>query len=107
MDRRDLILDLHPYSETIDTQCPPPPGLRLSGLLSSVFLPVFFLRGTLEVRLMGCQDLLEDVPGRCKTLSASHPGWSPSEQRSSFMSRSNKNKGASSRNLSKTDDLSS
>uniref|UniRef100_A0A8K9VFH8 protein kinase C n=1 Tax=Oncorhynchus mykiss TaxID=8022 RepID=A0A8K9VFH8_ONCMY len=64
------------------------------------------LTGTLEVRLMGCQDLLEDVPGRCKTLSASHPGWSPSEQRSSFMSRSNKNKGASSRNLSKTDDLS-
>uniref|UniRef100_A0A8C8M4F3 protein kinase C n=1 Tax=Oncorhynchus tshawytscha TaxID=74940 RepID=A0A8C8M4F3_ONCTS len=64
------------------------------------------LTGTLEVRLMGCQDLLEDVPGRCKTPSASHPGWSPSEQRSSFMSRSNKNKGASSRNLSKTDDLS-
>uniref|UniRef100_A0A8C7IXQ9 protein kinase C n=1 Tax=Oncorhynchus kisutch TaxID=8019 RepID=A0A8C7IXQ9_ONCKI len=35
------------------------------------------LTGTLEVRLMGCQDLLEDVPGRCKTPSASHPGWSP------------------------------
>ncbi|XP_071202615.1 serine/threonine-protein kinase N2 isoform X1 [Salvelinus alpinus] len=64
------------------------------------------LTGTLEVRLMGCQDLLEEVPGRCKVPSASHPGWSPSDQRSSFMSRSNKNKGASSRNLSKTDDLS-
>ncbi|XP_041696601.1 serine/threonine-protein kinase N2 [Coregonus clupeaformis] len=64
------------------------------------------LTGTLEVRLMGCQDLLEEVPGRCKTPSASLPGWSPSEQRSSFMSRSNKSKGTGSRSLSKTDDLS-
>lgn len=106
MDRRDLILDLHPYSETIDT-VPPPAFVFLGYCLVCFYLFFFFLRGTLEVRLMGCQDLLEDVPGRCKTLSASHPGWSPSEQRSSFMSRSNKNKGASSRNLSKTDDLSS
>ncbi|CAB1323785.1 unnamed protein product [Coregonus sp. 'balchen'] len=64
------------------------------------------LTGTLEVRLMGCQDLLEEVPGRCKIPSASLPGWSPSEQRSSFMSRSNKSKGTGSRSLSKTDDLS-
>ncbi|KAL1022894.1 hypothetical protein UPYG_G00033850 [Umbra pygmaea] len=64
------------------------------------------LTGTLEVRLMGCQDLLEMVPGRCKAPLTSLPGWSPSEQRSSFMSRSSKIKGASLRNISKTDDLS-
>ncbi|KTF85019.1 hypothetical protein cypCar_00035142 [Cyprinus carpio] len=62
---------------------------------------------TLDVRLMGCQDLLENVPGRSKTASVSLPGWSPSEARSSFMSRGNKNKSGSSRTLSKSDDLSS
>uniref|UniRef100_A0A8C1JML1 protein kinase C n=1 Tax=Cyprinus carpio TaxID=7962 RepID=A0A8C1JML1_CYPCA len=64
------------------------------------------LTGTLDVRLMGCQDLLENVPGRSKTASVSLPGWSPSEARSSFMSRGNKNKSGSSRTLSKSDDLS-
>ncbi|KAJ7986667.1 hypothetical protein DPEC_G00342260 [Dallia pectoralis] len=64
------------------------------------------LTGTLEVRLMGCQDLLDEVPGRSKVPVTSIPGWSPTEQRSSFMSRGNKSKGASSRNLAKTDDLS-
>uniref|UniRef100_A0A8C2Q2H1 protein kinase C n=1 Tax=Cyprinus carpio TaxID=7962 RepID=A0A8C2Q2H1_CYPCA len=53
------------------------------------------LTGTLDVRLMGCQDLLENVPGRSKTASVSLPGWSPSEARSSFMSRGNKNKSGS------------
>ncbi|MGH0135771.1 UNVERIFIED_CONTAM: hypothetical protein FKN15_075679 [Acipenser sinensis] len=55
---------------------------------------------------MGCQDLLENVPGRLKTTSVPLPGWSPSEARSSFMSRTTKNRSGSSRNLSKTDDLS-
>uniref|UniRef100_A0A672LDU8 protein kinase C n=1 Tax=Sinocyclocheilus grahami TaxID=75366 RepID=A0A672LDU8_SINGR len=64
------------------------------------------LTGTLDVRLMGCQDLLENIPGRSKTASVSLPGWSPSEARSSFMSRGNKNKSGSSRTLSKSDDLS-
>uniref|UniRef100_A0A672LJ03 protein kinase C n=1 Tax=Sinocyclocheilus grahami TaxID=75366 RepID=A0A672LJ03_SINGR len=63
------------------------------------------LTGTLDVRLMGCQDLLENIPGRSKTASVSLPGWSPSEARSSFMSRGNKNKSGSSRTLSKSDDL--
>ncbi|XP_061094504.1 serine/threonine-protein kinase N2-like isoform X2 [Conger conger] len=64
------------------------------------------LTGTLEVRLMGCQDLLENIPGRVKTNSVSLPGWSPNETRSSFMMRANKNRGGSSRNIFKTDDLS-
>ncbi|XP_004409008.1 PREDICTED: serine/threonine-protein kinase N2 isoform X2 [Odobenus rosmarus divergens] len=64
------------------------------------------LTGTLEVRLMGCQDILETVPGRSKATSVALPGWSPSETRSSFMSRTSKSKGGSSRNLLKTDDLS-
>ncbi|KPP70424.1 serine/threonine-protein kinase N2-like, partial [Scleropages formosus] len=63
-------------------------------------------RGTLEVRLMGCQDLLENVPGRSKATSVPLPGWSPSETRSSFISRGSRIKGGSSRSLSKTDDLS-
>ncbi|XP_028918533.1 serine/threonine-protein kinase N2 isoform X2 [Ornithorhynchus anatinus] len=49
------------------------------------------LTGTLEVRLMGCQDILENVPGRSKATSVTLPGWSPSEARSSFMSRTSKN----------------
>ncbi|XP_056606137.1 serine/threonine-protein kinase N2 isoform X1 [Triplophysa dalaica] len=64
------------------------------------------LTGTLDVRLMGCQDLLENVPGRSKTASVALPGWSPSEARSSFMSRGNKSKSGNSRTLSKSDDLS-
>ncbi|KAJ7332527.1 hypothetical protein JRQ81_014707 [Phrynocephalus forsythii] len=64
------------------------------------------LTGTLEVRLMGCQDILENVPGRSKATSVTLPGWSPSEARSSFMSRTGKSKSGSSRNLLKTDDLS-
>ncbi|XP_074895175.1 serine/threonine-protein kinase N2 isoform X5 [Buteo buteo] len=64
------------------------------------------LTGTLEVRLMGCQDILENVPGRSKATSITLPGWSPNEARSSFMSRTSKSKSGSSRNLLKTDDLS-
>ncbi|XP_057193806.1 serine/threonine-protein kinase N2 [Triplophysa rosa] len=64
------------------------------------------LTGTLDVRLMGCQDLLENVPGRSKSASVALPGWSPSEARSSFMSRGNKSKSGNSRTLSKSDDLS-
>ncbi|KAH0618437.1 hypothetical protein JD844_017638 [Phrynosoma platyrhinos] len=64
------------------------------------------LTGTLEVRLMGCQDILENVPGRSKATSITLPGCSPSEARSSFMSRTSKSKSGSSRNLLKTDDLS-
>uniref|UniRef100_A0A9J7XDN7 protein kinase C n=1 Tax=Cyprinus carpio carpio TaxID=630221 RepID=A0A9J7XDN7_CYPCA len=37
------------------------------------------LTGRLEVRLMGCQDLLDSVPGRSKATSVPLPGWSPSE----------------------------
>ncbi|KAF0047165.1 hypothetical protein F2P81_000798 [Scophthalmus maximus] len=37
------------------------------------------LTGTLDVRLMGCQDLLENVPGRSKAASVPLPGWSPNE----------------------------
>ncbi|XP_069593624.1 serine/threonine-protein kinase N2 isoform X1 [Ranitomeya imitator] len=64
------------------------------------------LTGTLEVRLMGCQDILENVPGRSKATTTTLPGWSPSEARSSFMSRTSKTKSVSGRNLLKTDDFS-
>uniref|UniRef100_A0A665UF49 Uncharacterized protein n=1 Tax=Echeneis naucrates TaxID=173247 RepID=A0A665UF49_ECHNA len=64
------------------------------------------LTGTLDVRLMGCQDLLENVPGRSKAASVPLPGWSPSETRSSFISRANRNRGVSARNLTKSEELS-
>uniref|UniRef100_A0A8B9FNH6 Protein kinase N2 n=1 Tax=Amazona collaria TaxID=241587 RepID=A0A8B9FNH6_9PSIT len=64
------------------------------------------LTGTLEVRLMGCQDILENVPGRSKATSITLPGWSPNEARPSFIGRTNKIKSGSSRNLLKNDDLS-
>uniref|UniRef100_A0A3P9K1P0 protein kinase C n=3 Tax=Oryzias TaxID=8089 RepID=A0A3P9K1P0_ORYLA len=64
------------------------------------------LTGTLDVRLMGCQDLLENIPGRLKTASVVLPGWSPSETRSSFISRANRNRSVSSRNLAKSEELS-
>lgn len=64
------------------------------------------LTGKLEVRLMGCQDLLDNVPGRSKATSVPLPGWSPNETRTSFMSRGTRNRGTSARNLSKSDDLS-
>uniref|UniRef100_A0A8C3EPF2 protein kinase C n=1 Tax=Corvus moneduloides TaxID=1196302 RepID=A0A8C3EPF2_CORMO len=40
------------------------------------------LTGTLEVRLMGCQDLLENVPGRSRMTSSSPVCGSPSDLRS-------------------------
>ncbi|XP_057713382.1 serine/threonine-protein kinase N2 isoform X2 [Corythoichthys intestinalis] len=64
------------------------------------------LTGTLDVRLMGCQDLLENVPGRSKAASVPLPGWSPGETRSSFISRANRNRGVSSRNVTKSEELS-
>uniref|UniRef100_A0A8D3DAK5 protein kinase C n=1 Tax=Scophthalmus maximus TaxID=52904 RepID=A0A8D3DAK5_SCOMX len=60
------------------------------------------LTGTLDVRLMGCQDLLENVPGRSKAASVPLPGWSPSETRSSFISRANRNRG---RELKERDEI--
>ncbi|XP_030672226.1 serine/threonine-protein kinase N2-like isoform X1 [Nomascus leucogenys] len=63
------------------------------------------LTGTLEVRLIGCQDILENVPGRSKATSVALPGWSPSETRLCCMSRRSKSR--SSGNLLKTHDLSS
>ncbi|NWT37617.1 PKN2 kinase, partial [Chroicocephalus maculipennis] len=40
------------------------------------------LTGTLEVRLMGCQDLLENVPGRSRMTSSSPVCGSPSDLKS-------------------------
>ncbi|KAM6963099.1 serine/threonine-protein kinase N2-like [Aplochiton taeniatus] len=58
------------------------------------------LTGTLDVRLLGCQDLLESVPGRSRAGAVPLPGWTVTDNRSSFMARASKNKGA------KPDDLS-
>ncbi|KAK3527503.1 hypothetical protein QTP86_023721 [Hemibagrus guttatus] len=49
---------------------------------SSSFFKPASLTGRLEVRLMGCQDLLESVPGRCRVACASSSPSSPSEAKS-------------------------
>ncbi|KAJ8263321.1 hypothetical protein COCON_G00157780 [Conger conger] len=49
---------------------------------SSSFLKPSSLTGRLEVRLMGCQDLLESVPGRCRVTGVSTAPGSPSEAKS-------------------------
>ncbi|XP_026103599.1 serine/threonine-protein kinase N2-like isoform X3 [Carassius auratus] len=52
-----------------------------SSASSSLFKPAS-LTGRLEVRLMGCQDLLESVPGRSRLSNMSSAPGSPSESKS-------------------------
>uniref|UniRef100_A0A8C4KDG8 Protein kinase N3 n=1 Tax=Dromaius novaehollandiae TaxID=8790 RepID=A0A8C4KDG8_DRONO len=49
------------------------------------------LTGTLEVRLMGCQNLLENVPGRSRMASSSPIRGSPSDLRSLTRTRNSDN----------------
>ncbi|KAK6300470.1 hypothetical protein J4Q44_G00285680 [Coregonus suidteri] len=70
------------------------------------------LTGTLQVQLLGCMGLLEEVPGRRKGTAVMLPCYSPGEGRS-FMNRSNKSTlygrsgSVSGKTPCKTDDLSS
>ncbi|XP_067941075.1 serine/threonine-protein kinase N2-like [Watersipora subatra] len=48
------------------------------------------LTGKLEIRLMGCQGLLEDIPGRTRKDSKSYPILSPGESRTFPRSSSSK-----------------
>ncbi|XP_063297236.1 serine/threonine-protein kinase N2-like [Pelobates fuscus] len=49
------------------------------------------LTGTLEVRLKGCLDIMENVPGRLKDLSHVIPGRNPRRGRFSFMDKIRRN----------------
>ncbi|XP_063297027.1 serine/threonine-protein kinase N2-like [Pelobates fuscus] len=49
------------------------------------------LTGTLELRLKGCLDILENVPSRLKDLSHVIPGRSPRRGRFSFMNKIRRN----------------
>ncbi|XP_059406629.1 serine/threonine-protein kinase N2-like isoform X1 [Carassius carassius] len=75
-----------------------------SSASSSLFKPAS-LTGRLDVRLMGCQDLLESVPGRCRVSNMSSAPGSPSESKSLRMKT-----GLSTRSMNdkttKTDELS-
>ncbi|XP_045061186.1 serine/threonine-protein kinase N1-like isoform X1 [Coregonus clupeaformis] len=70
------------------------------------------LTGTLQVQLLGCVGLLEEVPGRRKGTAVMLPCYSPGEGRS-FMNRSSKSTlygrsgSVSGKTPCKTDDLSS
>uniref|UniRef100_A0A673J6B3 protein kinase C n=1 Tax=Sinocyclocheilus rhinocerous TaxID=307959 RepID=A0A673J6B3_9TELE len=72
---------------------------RLRSSSSSVF------SGRLEVRLMGCQDLLESVPGRCRVSNMSSAPGSPSESKSLRM-RTGLSTRSTNGKTTKTDELS-
>ncbi|XP_016373066.1 serine/threonine-protein kinase N2-like [Sinocyclocheilus rhinocerous] len=60
----------------------------------------------LDVRLMGCQDLLESVPGRCRVSNMSSAPGSPSESKSLRM-RTGLSTRSTNGKTTKTDELSS
>ncbi|NXK12299.1 PKN2 kinase, partial [Herpetotheres cachinnans] len=57
-------------------------GAQHGGIQPASVIKSTALTGTLEVRLMGCQDLLENVPGRSRMTSSSPICGSPSDLRS-------------------------
>uniref|UniRef100_A0A8C4UVY8 Serine/threonine-protein kinase N3 n=1 Tax=Falco tinnunculus TaxID=100819 RepID=A0A8C4UVY8_FALTI len=57
-------------------------GAQHGGIQPTSVIKSTALTGTLEVRLMGCQDLLENVPGRSRMTSSSPICGSPSDLRS-------------------------
>ncbi|OWK59778.1 Serine/threonine-protein kinase N2 [Lonchura striata] len=57
-------------------------GARHGSIQPTSVIKPTALTGTLEVRLMGCQDLLENVPGRSRMTSSSPICGSPSDLRS-------------------------
>ncbi|KFW77271.1 Serine/threonine-protein kinase N2, partial [Manacus vitellinus] len=57
-------------------------GARHGSIQPTPVIKPTALTGTLEVRLMGCQDLLENVPGRSRMTSSSPICGSPSDLRS-------------------------
>ncbi|KAF5903134.1 serine/threonine-protein kinase N2-like isoform X1, partial [Clarias magur] len=72
---------------------------------SSSFFKPASLTGRLEVRLMGCQDLLESVPGRCRAACASSSPSSPSEAKSLRM-RTGLSTRSTNGKMAKTDEMS-
>ncbi|KPP60207.1 serine/threonine-protein kinase N2-like, partial [Scleropages formosus] len=86
----ELPLD-HPQRATIQeeltvgaTPCMGPQRSRMcssSSSSSSLFKPAS-LTGRLDVKLIGCQDLLESMPGRCRETSISMTPGTPAEGRS-------------------------
>ncbi|XP_072521432.1 serine/threonine-protein kinase N2 isoform X2 [Salminus brasiliensis] len=76
-----------------------------SSASSSSFFKAASLTGRLEVRLMGCQDLLESVPGRCRVSCTSSTPGSPSEAKSLRM-RTGLSTRSTNGKTAKTDELS-
>uniref|UniRef100_A0A671RH50 protein kinase C n=1 Tax=Sinocyclocheilus anshuiensis TaxID=1608454 RepID=A0A671RH50_9TELE len=79
--------------------------LRSSSSASSSLFKPASLTGRLEVRLLGCQDLLESVPGRCQVSNMSSAPGSPSESKSLRM-RTGLSTRSTNGKTTKTDELS-
>uniref|UniRef100_A0A4W5LYF7 protein kinase C n=1 Tax=Hucho hucho TaxID=62062 RepID=A0A4W5LYF7_9TELE len=77
-----------------------------SSCSSSSFFKPATLTGRLEVRLMGCQDLQESVPGRCRMACITSTPGSPSEAKSLKM-RAGLSGRSTNGKITKTDELSS
>lgn len=75
----------------------------MAAVLCKTYMHVF--SGRLEVRLMGCQDLLESVPGRCRVTNMSSAPGSPSESKSLRM-RTGLSTRSTNGKTTKTDELS-
>ena len=67
--------------------------------------PLYGLPGRLEVRIMGCQDLLESIPSRCHMTSIQTTPESPSEAKSLKLRAGLYGRGTNGK-ASKTDELS-
>uniref|UniRef100_A0A8C7UEL7 Protein kinase C n=1 Tax=Oncorhynchus mykiss TaxID=8022 RepID=A0A8C7UEL7_ONCMY len=76
-----------------------------SSCSSSSFFKPATLTGRLEVRLMGCQDLQESVPGRCRMACITSTPGSPSEAKSLKM-RAGLSGRSTNGKITKTDELS-
>uniref|UniRef100_A0A673WTL0 protein kinase C n=1 Tax=Salmo trutta TaxID=8032 RepID=A0A673WTL0_SALTR len=76
-----------------------------SSCSSSSFFKPATLTGRLEVRLMGCQDLQESVPGRCRMACVTSTPGSPSEAKSLKM-RAGLSGRSTNGKITKTDELS-
>ncbi|CAN9504662.1 unnamed protein product [Ophioblennius macclurei] len=76
--RAELTAGTSPYYSTLKNQ----PGSPSPSSSSSSFFKPASLTGRLEVCLMGCQDLLEAVPGRCRSPGVPTTPGNPSDGKS-------------------------
>nr|XP_039270469.1 serine/threonine-protein kinase N2-like isoform X1 [Styela clava] len=102
------ISPVHHHSHTSKSSSRDSANGSLVNTYSTMPKPVA-LTGKLEVRIVGCQDLLENVPGRSRTTSVQLPGGNP-DNKGTFLrgaSKSFHGRSSSNKYTIKPDDISS